>query len=222
MTGNTTSSTCAPDLPTDRQRAVLEFLQAHQERVGRTPTGPEISRHFGFRDASSSYQHLRLLEQKGYLEITRAGRRTPLGVRLTALARNLLGATYPLFGSVPAGPLEDVVTHADQGVLSVEDLIPELRKGDYFLTVDGDSMVDAGLQPGDLVVIRPEQQARSGDICAVWVEGYGNTLKRVRFAGDQVVLEPANPRHQARTFAADMVRIQGHLVASLSIRHHPR
>jgi len=222
MTNDRAESPPTPAPPTDRQRAVLEFLHEFQQRVGRTPTGPEISRHFGFRDASSSYQHLRLLEQKGYVQITRSGRRTPLGVRLTELARNLLEAAYPLLGAVPAGPLEDVVTSTDRGVRSVEDLIPELRKGDYFLTVDGDSMIDAGLQPGDLVVIRPEQQANSGDICAVWIEGYGNTLKRVRFTGEQVVLEPANPRYQARTYAPDMVRIQGRLVASLSIRRHSR
>ena len=52
--------------PTDRQRAILEFLYGFQERVGRTPTGPEISRHFGFRDASSSYQHLQLLQLTNY------------------------------------------------------------------------------------------------------------------------------------------------------------
>lgn len=222
MNEGSAGSTPVAAPPTDRQRAVLEFLEDYRERVGRTPTGPEISRHFGFRDASSSYQHLRLLEKKGYVQITRSGQRTPLGVRLTELARNLLHSAYPLFGSVPAGPLEDVVTTADRGLRSVEDLIPELRKGDYFLTVDGDSMVDAGLQPGDLVAIRPEQQAQSGDICAVWIEGYGNTLKRVRFTGDQVVLEPANPRYEPRTYAPDMVRIQGRLVASLSVRHHPR
>ena len=61
-----------PPAPTERQRAVLEFLWSFQERMGRTPTGPEIARHFGFGDASSSYQHLRLLAQKGYLEITRS------------------------------------------------------------------------------------------------------------------------------------------------------
>ena len=160
-----------PAAPTERQRSVLEFLWTFQARLGRTPTGPEIARHFGFGDASSSYQHLRLLAQKGYLEITRSGRRTPLAVRLTDLARNLLQASYPLFGSVPAGPLEEVVTAADKGIRTIEDLIPELRPGDYFLTVEGDSMVDAGLRPGDLIILRSGTTPNNGDICAVWVEG---------------------------------------------------
>ena len=178
-----------PPAPTERQRAVLEFLWSFQERMGRTPTGPEIARHFGFGDASSSYQHLRLLAQKGYLEITRSGRRTPLAVRLTDLARNLLQASYPLFGSVPAGPLEEVVTAADKGIRTIEDLIPELRPGDYFLTVEGDSMVDAGLRPGDLIILRSGTTPNNGDICAVWVEGQGNTLKRIVLEGDAIAAE---------------------------------
>ena len=85
--------------PTARQRSILEFLWTFQNRIGRTPTGPEIARHFGFSDASSSYEHLRLLAQKGYLNITRSGRKTPLGVRLTDLTLNLLETSYPLFGT---------------------------------------------------------------------------------------------------------------------------
>lgn len=212
----------SPSLPTDRQKAVLEFLWTYLQQRGRTPTGPEIARHFGFSDASSSYQHLQLLARKGYLEITRSGSRTPLGVRLTDLARNLLGITYPLFGSVPAGPLEDVVTQSDRGVGSVEDLIPELRSGDYFLTVDGDSMIEAGLEPGDLVVIRPETQARNGDICAVWVEGSGNTLKRVQYDGEKIELQPANQNYRPQSHPLDMVRIQGVLIASLAVKYHTR
>jgi len=212
----------SPSLPTDRQRSVLEFLWSFLQQRGRTPTGPEISRHFGFKDSSSSYQHLQLLARKGYLEITQSGSRTPLSVRLTDMARNLLGVTYPLFGSVPAGPLEDVVTQSDRGVGSVEDLIPELRPGDYFLTVEGDSMVEAGLEPGDFVVIRPTLQARNGDICAVWIEGGGNTLKRVLFDGEQIELQPANPLYRPQVYDLDMVRIQGVLVASLSLKYHTR
>ena len=217
------SGPAPPPAPTERQRAGLEFLWSFQERMGRTPTGPEIARHFGGGDASSSYQHLRLLAQKGYLEITRSGRRTPLAVRLTDLARNLLQASYPLLGSVPAGPLEEVVTAADKGIRTIEDLIPELKPGDYFLTVEGDSMVDAGLRPGDLIILRSGTTPNNGDICAVWVEGQGNTLKRIVLEGDgTITLQPANPRYQPQTYPPEMVRIQGELVASLSVKYPGR
>ena len=74
------TSTSPSSAPTDKQKAVLEFLWSFQERLGRTPTGPEIARHFGFKDASSAYEHLRLLARKGYVQITRSGRRIPLAV----------------------------------------------------------------------------------------------------------------------------------------------
>ena len=218
----TSTDTPSPRAPTDKQKAVLEFLWSFQESMGRTPTGPEIARHFGFSDASSSYEHLRLLDRKGYIKITRSGRRTPLAVRLTGLARNLLETTYPLFGSVPAGPLEDVITQVDRGLHSIEDLVPSLKPGDYFLTVEGDSMIDAGLEPGTLVVIRPKVTPNEGDICAVWIEGLGNTLKRIAHEGDQIVLYPANKRYEPRSYAADSVRVQGVLIASLSVKYHHR
>jgi repressor LexA len=205
-------------MPTEKQRAVLEFLWSFQQRMGRTPTGPEIATQFRFRDASSAYQHLRLLAAKGFLEIVRSGRKTPLAIRLTDLAKNLLQASYPLFGTIPAGPLEVVIVEADRSVSSVEDLIPDLKPGDYFLTVEGDSMIDAGLNPGMLVVIRPDTQPKTGDICAVWVEGEGNTLKRIAFGSDStIILEPANSRYEPMTLSPDVVRVQGVLIASLSV-----
>ena len=205
-------------VPTEKQRAVLEFLWSFQQRMGRTPTGPEIATHFRFRDASSAYQHLRLLAAKGCLEIVRSGRKTPLAVRLTDLAKNLLQVSYPLFGTIPAGPLEMVMVDADRAVSSIEDLIPDLKPGDYFLTVEGDSMIDAGLIPGMLVVIRPSARPKTGDICAVWVEGEGNTLKRIAFGPDStVILEPANSRYEPMTLSPEVVRVQGVLVASLSV-----
>ena len=205
-------------VPTEKQRAVLEFLWSFQQRMGRTPTGPEIATHFRFRDASSAYQHLRLLAAKGCLEIVRSGRKPPLAVRLTDLAKNLLQVSYPLFGTIPAGPLEMVMVDADRAVSSIEDLIPDLKPGDYFLTVEGDSMIDAGLIPGMLVVIRPSARPKTGDICAVWVEGEGNTLKRIAFGPDStVILEPANSRYEPMTLSPEVVRVQGVLVASLSV-----
>ena len=211
--------------PTDKQKAVLQFLWSFQQRMGRTPTGPEIASYFGFRDASSAYQHLRLLAGKGYVDIVRSGRKTPLAIRLTDLARNLLQTSYPLFGTIPAGPLEDVLVDADRALSSVEDLIPNLKPGDYFLTVEGDSMVDAGLKPGMLVVIRPGIRAKTGDICALWVEGHGNTLKQIVYKTDAIgcerlILKPANSRYEQQVLSPDMVRVQGVLVASLSVNSH--
>jgi repressor LexA len=84
--------------------------------------------------------------------------------------------------------------------------------------VDGDSMVDAGLAEGALVVVRSTQEATSGDICAVWIDGDGGTLKTVQFEGDTVRLIPQNSNYTPMQYPAERVRIQGVVVAVLDMR----
>jgi repressor LexA len=100
----------------------------------------------------------------------------------------------------------------------LDDLVPSLKAGDYLLTVEGDSMIDAGLEAGQYVVLRPGIKPENGDICAVWIEGEGGTLKRVYAGKDNVLLVPENSRYQPREYPAEQVRIQGVLVAALGIR----
>lgn len=121
-------------------------------------------------------------------------------------------------GSIVAGMAEESFDDWGRPLERVEDLVPGIRPGDFFLVVSGDSMIDAGLEPGQHVVIRPELPRRNGEICAVWVEGTGATLKHVYFDADLVRLVPANPRYSVQTYPADAVRIQGVLVASLAVK----
>ena len=203
---------------TQKQRAVFDFLVSFQERNGRTPTGPEIAAHFGYNDPSPAYQHLQLIERKGYLRIVRQGRKSPLRITLTRLGEQLTGQHWPLLGSIPAGPLDMALGEENERVAKVEDLLPMIRPGDYFLHVEGDSMVNAGLEEGMTVLLRPEQRPRQGDICAVWVEGEGGTLKRVYLERNQVRLVPENDRYQPMIYPADQVSVQGVVVAAMSIR----
>jgi repressor LexA len=208
---------------TSRQREILEYLVEFRDRMGRTPTGPEIATRFRFKDPSPAYQHLHLMEKKGYVELVRTGQGKPLGIRLTDMAQRLFSSSWALLGTIPAGPLSEVL--ADESVTRIDrldDLIPDLQPGDFFLSVSGDSMIEAGLTPGQYVVIRPEITPKYGDICAVWVEGEGSTLKQVFLEDGLVRLQPANSAYRARTYPADIVRIQGVLVAALSIEKFRR
>jgi SOS-response transcriptional repressor LexA len=81
-------------------------------------------------------------------------------------------------------------------------------------------MIDAGLEPGVLVIIRPKVTPNEKDICAVWIEGFGNTLKCIAYEGDQIILYPANKRYKPRSYAADSARVQGVLIASLAVKYH--
>ncbi len=123
-----------------------------------------------------------------------------------------------LHGVIAAGTARDRFGDLREEEARIEDLVPGIRPGDYFLVVDGDSMRDAGLLHGQHVVIRPGILPRNGDICAVWVDGLGNTLKKVYFTEETVTLVPANPNYQPMDLPADQVRIQGVLVAALAVR----
>jgi repressor LexA len=203
---------------TRRQEEILRFVVSFQERMGRTPTGPEIATEFRFSDHSSAYQHLRQIAQKGFIELTQPAVRGPICIRLLDRAALLMKHSWPLLGSIPAGPLAETGGDVRRHLNTLEDLVPGLRPGDFFLVVDGDSMIDAGLEPGQYVAVRPGVEPVDGDICAVWIDGEGGTLKRVFDEGSHVRLVPANKRYRATRYPAEHVRIQGVLVAALSVQ----
>jgi repressor LexA len=209
------------DALTQIQQRIFDFLLSFQKEHGRTPSGPEITDEFGYRDHSTVYQHLRAIANKGYLDVVQAGRRKPLRIMLTEKAERMLGRGWPLFGSIPAGPVSAVLAEDVERIEGIEDLFPMIRNGDYFLTVEGDSMIGAGLEPGMTLLMRPFSDGFSikpGAICAVWVEGEGGTLKRVYPEGEMVRLLPENDRHPERSYPADQVRLQGSLVAAFWVK----
>jgi repressor LexA len=161
---------------------------------------------------------LDLLQKEGYIEL-QTDRRRGKRILLQEIAWQSLGFNWNLLGSIPAGPLSDSPEETSRRIESIADLIPSIRPGDYFLTVDGDSMIDAGLQPGQYVVIRPEKTPVEGSICAVWIDGEGGTLKRVYTDSDGMVrLVPANPKYRPHTYPAEKIRIQGVLVAAVAVQ----
>lgn len=206
---------------TERQEAVFKFVLSFREKHGRTPTGPEIADHFGYKDPSSAYQHLDLIEKKGYLRVTQPKERAALQITPTEAGTQAAKKEWPVFGSIPAGPVSDVSSDDAVSIRSVEDLFPMIQPDDYFLTVNGDSMIEAGLTEGMTLLMRPpdnpSHDVSDGDICAVWVEGDGGTLKRVYFEAGTVHLVPENTEYDKQTYPAQRIRIQGVLVAALSI-----
>ncbi len=122
----------------------------------------------------------------------------------------------PLYGRIAAGlPIEALSDHSQ--TFDVPTSL--LGAGEHYaLEVDGDSMIDAGIQDGDTVIIRRCEQADNGDIVVALVDEAEVTLKRLRRKGNSIALEPANPRHETRIFGPDRVRVQGRLVGL--IRHY--
>jgi repressor LexA len=89
----------------------------------------------------------------------------------------------------------------------------------YLLEIEGDSMIEAGILDGDLVIIKSTDTATSGEIVVALVEGEEATLKRLRKKGASIALEPANRNYETRIFGPDQVEVQGKLVGLIR-RYH--
>jgi len=125
--------------------------------------------------------------------------------------RDYRGAiSVPVMGRIAAGvPIEAIQNHA----YDIEVPPDMVIGGEHFaLEVKGDSMINAGILEGDVVVIRRSETAASGDIVVALVEGEEATLKRLRRKGVSIALEAANPAYETRIYGPDQVDVQGKLV----------
>lgn len=170
---------------------IYRFLR---ERLlaGQPPTVREVQRAFGFRSAQTAREHLEALVGEGRLD-KRAGEAR--GYRLPAGRGRPALHWIPLVGRVQAGALTEAIEDPDGFVPLAPSGTSRPREGDFALRVEGESMTGAGIFPGDVVVVRRQPTARSGEIVVARV-GDEATVKRLRLRGKQgrrVELHPENP-----------------------------
>lgn len=195
---------------TPRQKEILDFIREFRSKRGFTPTHREICIEFGYSSYGTVHKHLKLLEQKGYLRRHWNQKR---GVELTGGAGGPApdaNRQLPFFGLIAAGrPIEAV---AGNDEVTVPGHLLGDRNGDhYVLKVVGDSMIDEGIQDGDLVVVSRREIARTGEMVVALV-GDEATLKRFYPEGPRVRLQPANARMDPLWVPADQVQVQGIVV----------
>jgi repressor LexA len=174
---------------TRRQGEILAFILEHQASEGAPPTLAEICKRFGFASDNAARQHLRLLEQKGAIRKIPGGAR---GARPAQVIPVKFQGTVrvPLVGRVAAGRPVTAVEHVDGFVALDRNMFR--GSGLFALRVKGDSMRDAGIRDADLVIVREQAEAASGDI-VVALLGDEATVKRYDNAGGAVVLRAENP-----------------------------
>jgi repressor LexA len=182
----------AAGLP-QRQQRILATIRDRVVRYGYPPSTREIGDAVGLRSASSVSKHLRDLEEKGFLRRGSAVAR-PMDVRLflRGSAPEPAGdsVAVPVVGDIAAGSPITAVEHVDDTLTLPRDLT---GRGTVFgLRVRGDSMVDAAICDGDLVVVRQQPEAHPGQIVAAMIDGEA-TVKVFRRRGGHVQLEPRNP-----------------------------
>ena len=117
----------------------------------------------------------------------------------------------PVMGKIAAGVPIEAISHVDHHV-AVPGQMLSAGGSHYALEVKGDSMIDVGINDGDIVVIRETNTADNGDIVVALVEDQEATLKRFRQSGNTIALEAANPAYETRLFRDDQVKVQGRLV----------
>ncbi|MFB2531786.1 transcriptional repressor LexA [Paracoccus sp. p4-l81] len=129
-----------------------------------------------------------------------------------ALAVSDMGALeVPVMGRIAAGVPIEAISEVSHHV-AVPGAMISGRGNHYALEVKGDSMIEAGINDGDIVVIREQTTADNGDIVVALVEELEATLKRYRRRGNMIALEAANPAYETRMLREDQVKVQGRLV----------
>ncbi len=161
----------------ERVRALRVFLR----NEGRLPSYDEMRAIFQYRSKNAVFGVVRKLVELGYLRRGAGGRLAPTP-RLSAATR-LLGAVAAGFPS----PAEEELVNT----MSLDEFLVERPEATFLLTVSGDSMIEAGIQPGDLVLVEKGRTPRNGDIVVAQVDDEW-TLKYFRRDADGVHLDPAN------------------------------
>lgn len=178
---------------TQRQREVLGFMRGFTDKHGAPPTVREIAERFRFTPRAA-FDHLRALERKGMLHRRVTDRRVSRTLVLTdrSLERSRREREIPILGKIAAGaPVFAVENRED--VIPVRPEWLAAKGGEVFaLRVRGDSMIEAHIADGDLVLVRKQESAVEGDIVAAMIDQEA-TVKRFATEGGAVVLKPEHP-----------------------------
>jgi repressor LexA len=216
------------------------LIDRHLKQFGVVPSFEEMKVQLGLHSKSGVHRLISSLEERGYIRRLPHRARAldiikmpegplpqettdPADFQPTVIAggfrRQIAGAqvaesvetvAVPLYGKIAAGtPIE-----ALSDMSTTVDIPASLLAGGehYALTVEGDSMIEAGILDGDTVLIRKTDTVENGAIVVALVDRNEATLKRLRRKGESIALEPANPRYETRIFGPDRVAVQGRLV----------
>ncbi len=183
----------------ERHQKILNFIEDYQRKYKHPPSIREIGENCGISSTSVVNYYLDQLEKSGHIErdrkISRGLRvisQTPIGemFRVPVLGRIVAGEPIP----VPASDFN--YFDAEESVEIATSLMPTREKGKelFALEVQGNSMIDAMVNDGDIVVMKPTEEAKNGDMVAVWLpEKNETTLKYFYKEKDGFRLQPANP-----------------------------
>ena len=195
-------------MPSETQMGIYQFIRAHTARAGRPPTMEEIRRAKGLSTKSLVVYHLKALVAAGLIEHTPNVSR---GLRVVE-TRPVTTFRLPIKGWIRAG-VPVLTDEVEEAVALTRDIVPQVE-GLYGLRVRGDSMRDALVNDGDIVVLQHQTQARNGEMVAVRLTDRNEfTLKHFYRESGRVRLRAANPTYADIVVRPAAVEVQGRVVA---------
>ncbi|HYG27052.1 MAG TPA: transcriptional repressor LexA [Caulobacteraceae bacterium] len=226
---------------TRKQHELLMFIHERIKETGVSPSFDEMKEALDLASKSGIHRLITALEERGFIrrlahraralevvklpeQATASRGRQPFrpdviegGGRPQAIEAANDTRELSLMGKIAAGTPIAAIEHE-----TARYPVPEAMLGageHYLLEIEGDSMIEAGILNGDMVIIKSSDTATSGDIVVALVEGEEATLKRLRKKGGSIALEPANRNYETRIFGPDQVEVQGKLVGLIR-RYH--
>ena len=220
---------------TRKQLELLDFIQKRVTRDGVPPSFDEMKEALDLRSKSGIHRLITALEERGFIrrlahraraieivKLPEAMERPGFTPRVIAGDRpaapkgampvsEVHALELPVMGRIAAGVPIEAISEVSHHV-AVPGSMLSGRGQHYALEVKGDSMIEAGINDGDIVVIREQTTADNGDIVVALVDGQEATLKRFRRKGGMIALEAANPAYETRVLPEDQVKVQGRLV----------
>lgn len=220
---------------TRKQLELLDFIRIRMDAEGVPPSFDEMKEALDLKSKSGIHRLITALEERGFIRRL-AHRARAIEIVKLPEAMERVGFTprvidgdrvaqpraamqveaahaveLPVMGRIAAGvPIEAIqeISHH----VSVPGSMLSGKGQHYALEVKGDSMIDAGINDGDIVVIREQTTAENGDIVVALMEDAEATLKRFRRRGNMIALEAANPAYETRVLPDHQVKVQGRLV----------
>mgnify|MGYP003631586757 CR=1 FL=1 len=228
---------------TRKQHELLMFIHERIKETGVSPSFDEMKEALDLASKSGIHRLITALEERGFirrlahraraLEVVKLPEQATAGAprgRAGFAPAVIEGGGRPqvaeaandtrelsLMGKIAAGTPIAAIEHE-----TARYPVPESMLGageHYLLEIEGDSMIEAGILDGDMVIIKSVDTANSGEIVVALVEGEEATLKRLRKKGQSIALEPANRAYETRIFGPDQVEVQGKLVGLIR-RYH--
>lgn len=216
---------------TEKQYKLLLFINKVLKESGCSPSFDEMKEAVGLKSKSGIHALIEALVERNFikklphkaraLEVLRLPKLKPSAIieeeKKREQALQFSAAEIPLYGKIAAGTPIEAIANENEKIAVPLDMVS--RGQFYALTIEGDSMVEAGILDGDTAIIRKADNANNGEIVVALVDNCEATLKVIKKDKNEILLIPRNSTYETRHFSPDRVKVQGILSGILRNYH---